>query len=272
MATTYKLLTGIMAEDIYRHIDNEGLFPDEQKGCKKKSRGTKDQLLIDKMVLRNSRRRKTNLSMAWIDYKKAYDMVPHSWVIETLKLGGVAENVRRLVENSMQSWATNLTSAGEHLGKVNIRRGIFQGDSLSPLLFIIAMIPLSKILRKNAAGYKLDNQHEKINHLLFMDDLKLYGKNEKEINSLIQTVRIFSEDIKMEFGIDKCATVNLKRGKMYASEGIELPDGTKICDANNEGYKYLGVLELDQIKHKEMKERVTKEYYKSTTWSPTSKS
>ena len=44
----YKLLTGIIAEDLYRHIEDQQLFPDEQKGCKKRSRGTKDQLIIDK--------------------------------------------------------------------------------------------------------------------------------------------------------------------------------------------------------------------------------
>ena len=68
---TYKLLTGIIAEDLYSHIEYQQLFPDEQKGCKKRSRGTKDRLIIDKTVLKDCRNRKTNLAMAWIDYKKA---------------------------------------------------------------------------------------------------------------------------------------------------------------------------------------------------------
>ena len=74
----WKLLTGMLAEEIYQHLEKQELLPEEQKGCRKKSRGTKDQLLIDRMILRNCKRRKTGLSMAWIDYKKAYDMVPHS--------------------------------------------------------------------------------------------------------------------------------------------------------------------------------------------------
>ena len=55
------------------------------------------------MVIRNCKRRKTNLAMAWIDYKKAYDMVPHSWILETLQLTRVAENIQRLVGASMNS-------------------------------------------------------------------------------------------------------------------------------------------------------------------------
>ena len=84
----YKLLTGIIAENLYSHIEDQQLFPDKQKGCKKRSRGTKDQLIIDKTVLKDCRNRKTNLAMAWIDYKKAYDMVSHSWIMECLDMIG----------------------------------------------------------------------------------------------------------------------------------------------------------------------------------------
>ena len=55
------------------------------------------QLLIDKMVLRDCKKRRANLSLAWIDYKKAYDMVPHSWITECLDMMGCAENVRNLL-------------------------------------------------------------------------------------------------------------------------------------------------------------------------------
>ena len=45
----------------------------------------------------------------------------------------------------------------------------------------------------------------RINHLLFIDNLKLYSRIEKGLDSLVQTVRVLSEDIGMEFGIEKCA-------------------------------------------------------------------
>ena len=87
-----------------------------------------------------------------MDYKKAYDMVPHSWIIESLKLAQVAQNVIAFVERLMKSWTTELTSCGQTLGMVKVRRGIFQRGSLSPLLFVLCMIPLTKILRKVKEG------------------------------------------------------------------------------------------------------------------------
>ena len=76
----WKLLTAIISDKLYLHLETQDLLPEEQKGCRKGSRGTKDQLLIDKAVIRNCKRRKSNLNMAWIDFRKAYDMVPHSVV------------------------------------------------------------------------------------------------------------------------------------------------------------------------------------------------
>ena len=178
----WKLLTGMIFNALYEFMENSGKLPNEQKGCRRKSRGTKDQLLIDKTVLNDCRKRHTNLGMEWIDYKKAYDMVPHSWILESLKLARVAENVVDFISRSMKGWNVGLISCGEFLGKVNIRRGIFQGDSLSPLLSVICMRPLTEILREVPMGYTL-KCGEKLNHLLFMDDLKIYGENEQGVSS-----------------------------------------------------------------------------------------
>ena len=120
-----------------------------------------------------------------------------------------------------------LYSENSELGKVEIKRGIFQGHSLSPLVFVspLALIPFSLILKKAKAAYQFSESKEKIKDLLFMDDLKLYSRSEKGLDSLIQTVRIFSEDIGMEFGIEKCTMLVMEEGKIVKLVGIELPDG-----------------------------------------------
>ena len=76
----WELLTRVIAEEMYDYLEQEKFLPEEQKGCRRRSRGAKDQLLIDTTVLKDSKKRHNNLSMAWIDYKKAYNFVPHSWI------------------------------------------------------------------------------------------------------------------------------------------------------------------------------------------------
>ena len=200
------------------------------------------------------------MSMAWIDYKKAYNMVPHSWILKCLEMVGAAKNIVSIISNSMLNWKTVLTSGGTVLGQVDIKRGIFQGDSLSPLLFIVIMLPLTLVLRRMRAGYRLAKDMTPINHLLFMDDLKLYGANKDQLNSLIQVVRIFSQDIKMSFGLEKCAVLEMRRGRQVDSSGINLPDDQHIGEIGEEGYKYLGILQLDQNLNTKMKVKITSEY------------
>ena len=187
-------------------------------------------------------------------------MVPHSWILEMLGLVKVADNVKGLLSNSMGDWKTVLTAGGDELGEVNINRGIFQGDSLSPLLFIIVMIPLTMLLRRENLGYKWGPGGHLLNHLLFMDDLKLYGKSLRELDALVEVVRVYLRDIGMEFGIVKCAVLVLKTGVKTRCDGIRLPDGQLMKEVDGNGYKYLGILEGADIKTREMKELVKKEY------------
>ena len=96
------------------------------------------------------------------------------------------------------------------------------------LLFVLCMTPLTLILRKSTEGYDLAKQF-KVNHLLFMDDLKLFGKSEDQIDLLVQiTVQLFSEDIGMEFGLKKCGVLLMKRGKKVRFDGITLLNGGLI--------------------------------------------
>ena len=107
---------------MHSFLEDEKILSEEKKGCKRKSRGSKDQKLLDKAVLRDCKERSTNLSMAWIDYRKTYDMFPHSWISECLEVFGVAQNTKNFLVNSM--------SNGVSLGNAKTRGGIFQGDSL----------------------------------------------------------------------------------------------------------------------------------------------
>ena len=188
--------------------------------------------------------------MAWIDFRKAYDMIPHSWILKTLELVETARSIIELLRRGMQSWRTVLFSGENKLGKVNIKRDIFQEDSLSPLLLVVALISVTIILRTMKQGCSFGKGKERFNNL--------NDSNDNEIDSLVKVVKIVSGDIETQFGFDKCAVLKMKKKK----QGIDLGDGLLIAEADQEGYKYLGILERDDICQEKMKEKVQIENYK----------
>ena len=76
------------------------------------------------------------------------------------------------------------------------------------------MIPLNHMLRKCTGGYKLQKFQVKINHqIMYMVDIKLFAKNEKELEMLRKAMKIYNQDIGIKFGIEKCATIKCEAKK-----------------------------------------------------------
>ena len=133
----------------------------------------------------------------------------------------ISHEVINIIEETMKIWRVELAGGGRSLAEAKIQRSVFQGEALSPLLLIIAVMPLNHILRKCIAGYKLSRSQEKINHEMYMDDIKLFAKNEKELENQIHAVRIYSQDIGVEFGIEICAVFVMKSGKRHITDGMK---------------------------------------------------
>ena len=92
---------------------------------------------------------------------------------------------------------------------------------------------------------------------MYMDDIKLFGKNGKELETLIHAVRIYCGDIGIEFGIEKCAMIVMKSGKQNLTHGMELPNQDKIRTlGEKEIFKYLRILEADTIKRGDERRKI----------------
>ena len=90
--------------------------------------------------------------MAWIDFQKAFDRVPHSCIIKSLELIGINNKVISFTKKVMNYWKTRMYLHAENklieTKDIKTQCGIFQGDSLSPLLFCICLIPLTEQLNR----------------------------------------------------------------------------------------------------------------------------
>ena len=123
------------------------------------------------------------------------------------------------IESLTKTWTINACINGENDSYVSNTikhlEDIFQGDSLSVLLFILSLNPMSFLLNK-LKGYafgKNGNRNEDITHLFFIDDLKLFATNMSSAKTLLDLVTTFSQDIGMKFGESKCAYLMIERGK-----------------------------------------------------------
>ena len=133
--TAYELLTAVLTEVLYDHAMEHAYLPPEQRAIRRGHRGCLDALMVDSMVAREAMVCRRSLSVAWIDYEKAYDRVPHAWLREVLSALRAPLSVQRTLERLRQKWSSVFcVGTGENIVKTELtyRRGVFQGTPSHP--------------------------------------------------------------------------------------------------------------------------------------------
>ena len=260
----YKLLTAVMTQVLGSHVEERGLLPEEQRALRKGRRGCLEALMVDSMVISEAKLRSRDLAVAWIDYKKAYDRVPHGWLEWVLRTISAPTKVRRCLSRLIPLWKSEFSiGRGQRTvtTDLTLKRGLFQGDSLSPLLFCLCIAPLSHALR-SIDGYKMSSG-VMISHQLYMDDLKVYSKNRDALGNALELVDRVSSCVGMELGLRKCAVANLVKGRLGESQDFLL-DSDRLVQAVTEGnaYRYLGIEQVFNTNHKTMREKLENIYVK----------
>ena len=119
----------------------------------------------------------------------------------------------------MSNWKTTV-SLSHNQGtiktrSISIKSGIFQGDSISPILFCLSLEPLSTMV--NDAHYDYEVEGKKISHLLYMSDLKTFVKNDNQQDGLLKTIKTFSNNICLQLGLKKCAKATFQEGQTHTN-------------------------------------------------------
>jgi len=162
----------------------------------------------------------------------------------------------------MQEWQTEKwlyhTEGDVKTGKVAINQTIFSGDSLSPLLFCLALVLQTNMLTKQGEGYEVMGKN-KFKHLFYIDDLKLFSWDEIQLQQELTIVKSSGYGRVMEFVWDKCVTAGFKHGKLTKSQNITLNNQTVIrnrsltrCTSTEQG---------EGAENNQMRDRLAKKYY-----------
>ena len=264
--TMYKVYTAILAEFIMEHCEENNIITEEQAAGKRGSFGCTDQLLINKMIYDEVTSNRRNLVTVWLDYKKAFDSVPHSWLIRSLEMAKVPEKIILAIRQLMIKWRTKVYLYGESSNVetdfISYLKGILQGDTLSLILFVLSVNPLSHLLQWHE-GYKAGKviRIKNISHLFFVDDLKLYAISIEKMKQMLETVTQFSNEVGMNFGEAKCAYQSIERGRRKPENESLYVNGLNIQELKEgDNYKYLGIDESVRIDGPLNKDRIRKEY------------
>lgn len=268
LPTISKIFTAIINTCMWHHINENSILGTEQTGCTPGRGGCSDQLLIDRMVLEDACSRQRNLSTCWVDFRKAYDSVAHSWLVEMLQQYRFAANITSCIRSMMAMWRTQLLVPGptprDVTKPIQIRKGIFQGDSLSPLLFCLALNPISAALNRTGSGYQCGSTPNTvlISHLYYMDDLKLFAANTHQLSSMVCIVESMGADIGMQFNAAKCNWLEIKHGKPTTPLCEYLPTQSGAIDhlQPENDYQYLGIAESAHFNNAKMKDKTKCEF------------
>ena len=191
MPTLYTLTTECVTEVLQREVERRGLLADNQMGTVRRVQGAKEQALLNIAV---NKHHGNHLKAMWVDVKKAFDSVDHSYLRECLSRLCLPAWIETFLGKIVKRWTLKIYVDGEHILDKKVKRGILQGDSLSPLLFALCIDPLSRALNakfpKVPVPATLDREHV-VNHLLFVDDLKLLAHSDKILVSMAEEVKSF---------------------------------------------------------------------------------
>jgi hypothetical protein len=252
--TCYKLLTGFVTAYLDKYVTERNLFIGEQRALQKSAWGCTHALLLDQTLIADAQDQKQRpISVGWIDYAKAFDSVPHSYIQWLLEAMRVPIPLRKFLKGLMKKWRVkyevkNPGGKIERSSFLQIRSGVLQGDSFSPLLFCLAMAPISHALNNTKCHYttasgKLNKMQLSMSHQFYMDDLKLYANSQENLYVLFRVVKSISAAISMKINSKKCAVAHFIPKRLRTVNGVDQPTDNGKIPVLEGGlhYKYLGM-------------------------------
>ncbi|CAD6200333.1 unnamed protein product [Caenorhabditis auriculariae] len=198
------------------------------------------------------------LHVAWIDYSKAYDSIPHDlleWTLLAIRVHPrVVSSYMGMLKALHVTFETRVGAVTGASTELDVRRGVPQGDTLSPLLFCLAIAPISKLIEACLTPYMFSRTagvgEIRLTHQFYMDDLKLYSESVQSLHDTIGEMVLLCQAMGLEVNTRKCALASFGPGQPGLRTDMPLLTG-------NEVYKYLGLEQQNGVALRQVFERVT---------------
>ena len=270
--TIYNLITAVINHNLRKIEASQNMLQLDQRGGKPGSMECTDNLSVDRMVLEEGQFSLKNLTCTWVDLKKAFDSVSHPWLFHCLECHGVPVVLIHFIKNIVKIWEISLeinTKNGkEKIETIKVNRGILQGDSFCVTLFTLSVNPLAWYIRLTE-GYNITcHCNEKITHSLYVDDLKTYHKSRNKAAVMSTTIK--SMYIGFEWGLQKCAAIEVNRGKLMEGGNLTVSREESIqIMSKDDHHKFLGTVENSKQLDELITQTLSQEYIRrlSVIWT-----
>ena len=155
------------------------------------------------------------MSVAYLDFTKAYDSVDYGVLLEILKNTLGESEIFKCISTLIDKWQINIYDPIQKKSEeqIRVKRGIFQGDSMSPLLFNITISTLRYRKRGGISFKTIDRERREVTRIQYMDDAKIFAESTKHLEEQLKEIKIIAERLKLEINEEKSSVITSKATK-----------------------------------------------------------
>lgn len=233
--TDYKIVTAVITATLKEALPNWAIPPEQF--AQNDIWGTTHGLLEDKSITTLARKRNTKNYSAWYDFRKAFDSVHHSCLKRLIDALPLHQHIKQATKLAIKLWSLRIQLGKTRTAPIPVRRGILQGDSMSPLLFTLVTAAL--INHVNTGPDILKQTKGKHRILAYMDDIKCHAPTKTSLKTITDALKKAAAEIGLALNTDKCG---------HYSRTEEVGDGElePFLPQVRQGYKYLGLVQLEK--------------------------
>ena len=240
--TDYKILTSTITTIVKRSLPPWAI-PKEQM-AREGVWGTVHGLLADKAVSLVARRNGRKHYSAWIDFAKAYDSISHWQLRRLIRALPVHDSVVNTMVSLTRRWSVRVSVGRTHTNPIYVRRGVYQGDSISPLLFVLVTAFMVEEVHTDREANAASRGRQSI--LVYMDDIKVHGPTRSSIRAIVGCIEGCAGEVGLKMNIRKCGVYcRCDEEEDENSNCGEEEEGAAFLPRVREGYKYLGIVQLE---------------------------
>ncbi|UYV60181.1 hypothetical protein LAZ67_1000252 [Cordylochernes scorpioides] len=253
-----KLFTTILRNRLKNWIEKRVIILENQAGFRKNRSCTDHIILLNSLIQLSLRRKRGKLYVFFVDLTKAFDTVPHDLLWQKLHKMGISNKFVMLIKNFYQEAKITIRWKGQYSNNVKINSGVLQGESLSPLLFILYMADLIELYNNSAlTGFHLPD-FGVLHLLMYADDIAIIGESKINLQIKINLLKSYLDKNKLVLNENKSKIIVFRNGGRPARHENWYWGDTPLTVASN--ITYLGYPFTSTINSKKQAITIFKRY------------